>query len=151
MAEENSEVSINQLLEFSTPAADQERNFIVVDGKQYFIRSIKEFTLMERHHMAQSAHALQNIAKLGDPTVSDSHIQKAIDGLNSVFKQIVLDGEDLVERLSEDHKGEVLQAFFKQGLQATEEETKETTPMPTSTSSSQPDSNDSMAAVAPTG
>ena len=56
MAEENSEVSINQLLEFSTPAAAQERNFIVVDGKQYFIRSIKEFTLMERHHMAQSAH-----------------------------------------------------------------------------------------------
>ena len=139
MAEERSKSSISSLLDLNT--IDAERNFIVVDKKEYEIRSIAEFSLIERHHMAQSSHALQNITKLGDPTVSDSHIQKAVDGLNKVFLQIVIGAEDLVDRLSEDQKGEVLGAFFTQALEETKTEKKSENTNATSTSKSVQDSS----------
>ena len=107
MAEEKT----NPLLELDTHLL---RQHIKVDGKPYALRRLDEFMLLERHQMGQAAEAMKGIAKMGQADVSDDEFQRAIDGLHGCFRAIVVDAEELIDRLTDDQKGKVLEVFFVQ-------------------------------------
>ena len=97
-----------------------DRKHIDIDGKHYPLRSLAEFSLMERHDMAAHGRAMQGLSQLGeDEAAARAAIEKAALSLHETFLRIVVDGDEIAGKLTDEHKLTVLNCFFAQaGLQA---------------------------------
>ena len=89
-----------------------EREFITVDGERFELRTMHEFALIDRHHLAAAGRAMESIARLGDESITDEELQKAVDGLNQVFNGVVIGADEIADKLTDQQKLDVVAAFF---------------------------------------
>ena len=89
-----------------------ERKHIKIDGKAYPIRSLDEFSLIERHRIAVDAKAMKEVDKLGGD--ESEVIEKASEALRRSVLQIIVDGEEIIDKLNDENKFAIINCFFEQ-------------------------------------
>ena len=100
------------LLSLSTQT---ERKVIKIDGVAYPLRSLSEFSLKERHDMARSAKGMAGLNQVGsDEDAASAAVDKAVVSLNETFLRIVIGGDRIADKLTDEHKLAVLNCFFEQ-------------------------------------
>ncbi len=106
----------NPLLELTTTI---ERNTIQVDGKEYEIRNLDEFSLAERNQCI--AHGKRLSALFNSEKIEEKQANELSVGLNDLFrKMVVAEAEELSKKLNDGQKLKVLTAFLTQDAKAAE-------------------------------
>ena len=100
------------LLDLSTAI---DRKHITINGKQFPLRHITEFSLLERHEIAVAGRLMQGMSRIGeDSDEAVTAIEKASQCLTSTTQRLLIDADDAIAELSDDQKLQVLNCFFGQ-------------------------------------
>ena len=89
------------------------RRNIRIDGKAYALRHLSEVSLMERHRLASYGKLMQALADIGNDQAT-ADIEKATEAIRDAFLRVVIDGDAIVDKLSDEQRLTVLNCFFGQ-------------------------------------
>lgn len=92
--------------------SEDPRRFITIDGQRYFLRSLDEFSTTQAYRMNKRVKTLYDKAK---NMTSEEDAIAVDDGLADLFNEILIDGGDVVMKLSLAKRLKVVEVFLAQG------------------------------------